>query len=191
MSRYAIRGAGGWLALLAAASSACAQDVVVNGGFAGGLTGWTVSGEGSATASTDDIDDDPDSGSVLVRNAETTAGSRTHPIEQCITIETPGEYRFGASGRIDASQAPGRAIVGYTAYLGPACDGDIVGGGGTSIPRATTWAAFELILIIPDAPRTFRLRVAVDKPGAEGALEAQVDDIYLIRGERVFRSGFE
>lgn len=191
MSRRTRHRAGGWLALLVVACPACAQDVVVNGGFAGGLMGWTLSGEGSATPSVDDIDDDPGSGSVLLRNEETTAGSRTHPIDQCVTIALPGEYRFGASGRVGATQVPGRAVVAYTAYLGSACDGAIVGGGGTAIPRATDWASFELVLRIPDAPRTFWLRVAIDKPGAEGTLEVQVDDVYLIRTDRLFRSGFE
>lgn len=192
MSRRVLhRYLGGLFAWLVFASTVDAQDVVVNGGFAGGLTGWTVSGEGSATASTDDIDDDPGSGSVLLRNDETIAGSRTYPISQCITIEGVGEYRFGASGRVDPSQAPGRAVVGYTAYTGPACDGAIVGGGGTFIPRSTAWASFELVVSVPDVPRTFWLRVAVDKPGAEGTLEVQVDDVYLIRTDRLFRSGFE
>ena len=192
MSRRTLHRRVAWpIALLVVAPPAYAQDLVINGGFAGGLTGWTLSGEGAATPSADDIDDDPGSGSVLLRNEVTTAGSRTHPIDQCITIELPGEYRFGASGRVDPSQAPGRAVVGFTAYSGPACDGAIVGGGGNFIPRSTGWASFELVFLIPDVPRTFWLRVAVDKPGAEGTLEVQVDDVYLIRTERLFRSGFE
>ena len=192
MSRRTLHRHPGWLfALLAATSPVVAQDFVVNGGFAGGLAGWTVSGQGSATPSADDIDDDPGSGSVILGNAETTAGSRTRPIHQCITIEGPGEYRLGASARVDPSQVPGRAVVGFVSYTGTACDGGIVGGAGTYIPRAAVWTPLELVVRIYDVPRTLSLGVEVDKPGAEGTLEVQVDDVYLIRTDRLFRSGFE
>jgi hypothetical protein len=192
MSRPALHRRAGWLlAMLGAMSPVGAQDFIVNGGFAGGLAGWTLTGEGAATPSSDDIDDDPGSGSVLLRNEEASADSRTHPISQCITIEAAGEYTIGGSARVDPMQVPGRAVVGVVYYTGPACNGGIAGAAGRFIPRAAAWTPIDLVLRIDDVPRTLWLRVAVEKPGASGTLEVQVDDVYLIRGDRLFRNGFE
>lgn len=183
--------AGGMFVVAAMIAPASAQDFVVNGGFAGGLAGWTLTGEGSATPSSDDIDDDPGSGSVLLRNDETTAGARTGPISQCITINAAGEYTLGGSARFDPTQPPGRVVIGVVYFGGPACDGPIFGASGGAVPWTTVWTSFDLVLPIYDVPLTLWLRVEVEKQGAEGTLEVQVDDVYLIRGDRLFRDGFE
>ncbi len=169
-------------------SPAVAQNLVIDGGFASGLTSWRLTGEGSAATSIDDINNDPSSGSVLLRNAEIVANTRTHPIDQCITINLPGEYVIGASSRIEASQAPGRATLSYQLYTGSNCDGGIGSGGGRFIPPAPTWTAIEFFFRIDIVPVTLLVRIGVDKPDAEGSLEFQADQVYL---EPVFRSGFE
>lgn len=179
------------LALVCVQTSPAAQDLVADGGFDQGLSAWRVSGEGSAATSSEDIDDDPSSGSVLLRNAQDTAGSRSNPIDQCIAIEAPGEYFLGASARIAPGQVPGRAVISYVLFRGPACDGSIGGGGGRFVPADDDWTSIETSWSNQEYPLTLWLRLGVDKPGADGTLEVQFDDVYLIRGDRLFRSGFE
>lgn len=173
------------------ASHASAQNLVDNGGFAGGASGWRVSGEGSWSSSSDDIDDDPASGSVWLRNEETTAGTRTHPLDQCITIEIPGEYLVGGSVRVGAGQPTGYATLSTSVFTGSACDTGFFTGNGRAMPRTQTWTSVEFIQRIDNVPATLLIRVGVDKPGADGTLEVQADDIYLLRTDRLFRNGFE
>lgn len=168
--------------------SAMAQNLVADGGFANGLAAWRLTGEGSASASTDDINNDPGSGSALLRNAETVANTRTHPIDQCITINVPGEYIIGASARIAASQAIGRAALSYQLATGSNCDTGFTSGGGRFIAAAPTWTSIEFFFQVDTVPIQLWVRLGVDKPGAEGTLEIQVDHVYV---EPVFRSGFE
>lgn len=176
------------------ASHASAQNLVDNGGFAGGAGGWRVTGEGTWSPSSNDIDDDPASGSVWLRNEETTADTRTHPLDQCITIEAPGEYLVGGSVRFageGTGRATGYATLSTSVARGSACDSGFIGGSGLSIPRSQTWTSIEFIQRISEVPVTLLIRVGVHKTAADGTIEVQADDIYLLRGDRLFRSGFE
>lgn len=176
------------LALLPVAASA--QNLVANGGFSAALDGWTQTGDGTASPSPDDIDGDPASGSALIRNALPDAGTRTFPLEQCVVLTGPGNYLIGGSARVDPAQGGGRAQVSVVAYGNLDCTGSIRGGAGLFVPRASSWTAVTFIYSV-DIAQSFLLRLGVDKPGAGGTLEVQVDDVFVELTPLLFRNGFE
>jgi hypothetical protein len=167
-----------------------AQNLASNGGFDLGLTGWRVTGEGTASASPDDVAGDPASGSALLSNALPDAGTRTHPIDQCVALPGAGEYEVTGSARVDPAQPPGRATVAVLRYAGPDCTGSLIGGAGQFVTRSATWAATGFRVTMPDGG-SLLLRIGVDKPGAGGTLVVQVDAVSVVRTPQVFSDGFE
>lgn len=180
--------AGSLLALLPVAASA--QNLVANGGFSAALDSWRATGNGTASHSPDDIDGNPASGSALLRNARVEAGTRIYPLDQCAVLIGPGEYRIGANARVDPAQVDGRAAVHFVAYDGIDCTGTTRGGLILLISRDSVWTAFSFLTTI-DTARSMLIRLGVDKPGAGGMLEVQVDDVFVERTPLIFRSGFE
>lgn len=180
--------AGALITLLPAVASA--QNLLANGGFSAALDGWRATGDGTASPAPEDVVGDPSSGSALLRNAQVDAGTRTNPLDQCVVLTGPGEYLIGASARVDPAQVGGRAVLGSVLYDGVDCTGGIRGAGGQFIPRAPAWTAVGFVVPVTIGA-SMLVRLGVDKPGAGGTLEVQVDDVFVERTPLVFRSGFE
>ncbi len=180
--------AGLLLALLPVVVSA--QNLVSNGEFSTALDGWRATGDGTASPSPDDIDGDPASGSARLRNALPDAGTRTFPLEQCVALTAPGTYLIGGSARVDPAQVGGRAQITVVAYGNPDCTGSIRGAGGLFVSRASVWTAVTFTYSV-DIAQSFLLRLGVDKPGAGGMLEVQVDDVFVELTPLLFRNDFE
>lgn len=170
--------------------TASAQNLALNGGFDAGLAGWRATGEGTAAPSTEDIVGDPGSGSVRLGNAQPDAGTQVVPLDQCIPMLVPGTYEIGGSARVDPAQVPGRAVIGVALYDGLACDGALRAVAGRFIPRAATFTpvAFEFTAANGGS---LLLRLGVDKPGAGGSLEVNIDAVSVVRTPLVFADGFE
>jgi hypothetical protein len=58
------------------------------------------------------------------------------------------------------------------------------------VPRASSWTAVTFTHPA-DIAQSFHLRLGVDKPGAAGTLEVQVDDVFVELTPLLFRNGFE
>jgi hypothetical protein len=164
--------------------------LVANGDFSSALAGWRATGAGTAAPSPDDIDNDPASGSVLLRNARVEAGTRIYPLDQCVVLIGPGQYRIGANARVDPAQVDGRAAVQFVAYDGIDCTGTTRGSWILLISRDSVWTAIG-ILVAVDTARSMLVRLGVEKPGAGGTVEVQVDDVFVERTPLIFRNGFE
>lgn len=178
------------LLLVALPCSLRAQELVVNGGFDGGLAAWRITGDGTATYASDDITGGPGSGSARLANASADAAIQVVPLDQCIPMLPPGTYAVSASARVDPAQVPGRAVFGVTLYGGMACDGAIRGGGGRDFARSTAFVSSTFEFTAADGG-SFLLRLGVDKTNAGGVLEATFDAVSVVQTPLLFRSGFE
>lgn len=176
--------------LVALPCSLRAQELVVNGGFDGGLAAWRITSDGTATYASDDITGSPGSGSARLANASPDAAIQVVPLDQCIPLLPPGTYAISASARVDPVQVPGRAIVGVTHFDGMACDGAIRGGAGRSFVRSAAFVSTTFEFVLPTSG-SLLLRLGVEKTNAGGVLEATFDAVSVAQTPLLFRSGFE
>jgi hypothetical protein len=168
-----------------------AQELVANGNFDNALDGWIVTGDGEAVHETDDVDDNPVSGSVQVTNLQPDAGSRVVPLRQCVGVAGGGTYLVGASSRIPAGQGNGKLVLSVGIHRSADCSSGISGGFGRSLPTGDAWSPTALIQSIASDTQSLLISLGVDKTAAGGSFGGQVDAITLERLPQIFDDGFE
>lgn len=186
--------------LLAAADTAAAQNLLVNGEFDSDLSGWLIDAAAAPAPAweTFDIADPARSGAVRVGNASPEAANRLYPLEQCIALTVPGPYRIVARGYIPPGQGGGKLVVSYWLSLdNPDCPQwqGSQSGGGNYITTIGGWGRYEqsVAATMPSPiPPNARIKISlgVEKDAAGGEFFGYFDAV-SVSGDAVFADGFE
>lgn len=180
----------GALALFAFALPAGAQNLLVNGRFDDGITGWTVRPEGAAAPSPVDIGNSPASGSALLTTNEALAAARVYPLDQCIALTATGRYRIGASGRVVAGPSAAALVWSYFYRASATCSGGSNAAGGRFI-ETPTWSGVEQVVEVTTLPATIQVLLGIEKAPAGGAASGHFDDVFVLLDDVTFIDGFE
>lgn len=186
--------------LLAAAITATAQDLVVNGDFERDLSGWLIDPAVAPAPVWDAVDIDAlaGSGAALVRNTSAEASNRVYPLEQCIPLSGPGPYRIVAHGYIPSGQGGGKLVVSYWFSLdNPDCPQwqGSQAGGGNFIATVGGWGRYEQTIAAdlpsPAPPHAMiKISLGVEKEAAGGEFLGYFDAVSVL-GDSIFADGFE
>lgn len=181
------------LSLFFACDIAAAQNLVVNGGFAGNLAGWTMQPAGAATYSVEDIDLLPGSGSVLLTTNVGMAGVLVYPLKQCVSLPAIGIYEIGASGRLSSGvQAADLLNLTVQAWDSSDCTGAFRSGSSATIAPLPAWRAVSATLTVKTLPASIEILLGIEKAAAAGSASGRFDRVYLIAGEDdIFTDQFE
>jgi hypothetical protein len=166
------------------ATSASAQDFVLNGGFDTSLIGWEISDPNLlAEWLPVDADGDPDSGALRMTNV--SAGSSNGvTVRQCIPVNAGQRYTTTGKVRIpdgDGQDLANLARIGIRWFSAPDCtepNGGALSANG-SPPAFNTWVNQTLSALARPGARSAEVRALVTKNPAGGTFIADFDDITL------------
>lgn len=161
-------------------------NLLDNGGFDAGLTGWRTAS--SAVFSPDDGKEDPASGSAIQRNDQPNgSGGGVSAIDQCIKVEPKTEYLVSALLRIVPGDRAGRAFVRVNLYPSEDCGGspETFVTVAESARADGAWTADFGRFTTGPATRTARVVLFAGKDDDGGELEAGFDDLVLRRDNPV------
>lgn len=181
------------LALLAVSSTGGAQQLIANGDFDSGLSGWDVSVVGTTWAPFDYAG--ASSGSVLVTNDLATAGAATINLTQCVVLPKAGRYVVSANGYLPAGQASGNLYVNRILHLPTTTCQGIGDGLGFLLPATIgAWSQVSTSIEIDDidalAGASIEVRMGIQKTPAGGSIQGYIDAVRVIY-DPVFVDGFE
>ena len=163
---------------LLAAGAASADNVLVNGGFASDVSGWTSPPDAFATWVASDATGSPTSGSAQVTSIAGQGGTITG-LYQCVAAVPGTSYDFGARARVDAATGV-TAFVMLSFFSGAGCAGTELSRSSSDSPPIGSW---DLVggkgATAPDGAASMRLLLAVQKAAAGGQATALFDDAYL------------
>lgn len=188
--------------LLVAAPAATAQNLVVNGDFDSDLSGWLIDPAATPAPIWEDVDiDDPaGSGAVRVSNTSSEAMNRIYPLEQCIRLTEPGQYRILVHGYIPPGQGGGKLVASYWLSLdNPDCPQwqGSQEGGGNFIATVGGWGQYErvtgIVLPSPVPPNAMiKISLGIEKEAAGGSFYGFFDAVSVSAlGDSIFEDGFD
>lgn len=152
-----------------------AQNLLVNGDFDSGISGWTLTGDVGAVVFNSSVDalNHPNSGSVLLNEPMIAITG----IEQCIPASGATNYRFGIAVRGDKNAL---FLVEY--HDQPNCTGALIGGGGVGFfDPISEFHFFRREESSPVGTQSIRYRYYQPSPVPPNTTEA--DKAFLVEGE--------
>lgn len=186
--------------LFAAAGSATAQSLLVNGDFDRDLSGWLIDASVSPAPiwAGFDIADPERSGSARVSNTSSEAAARIYPLEQCIALTVPGPFRIVAHGYIPPGQGAGKLVVSYWLSAdNPDCPQwqGAQAAGGNFLTTIGGWGRYEqsIAATLPSPlPPNARIKIflGVEKEAAGGEFFGYFDALSVF-GDAIFSDGFD
>ncbi|MEM7479613.1 MAG: beta-propeller fold lactonase family protein [Acidobacteriota bacterium] len=170
------------------------RNLILNGDFDFGLTGWTPSPASPGAIAFDDTRDGWGwslSGSLLMRNL---AGESFLGMQQCINTETTEDLRLLWQGHLMADLAADISVgVEITQFEGPDCSGPIAS---VTIPEhrpeavGPPWMVFGRTVEPVSGLRSIRLEIQAATPQGD-AFDLGVDSLSLAASDEIFSDGFE
>lgn len=178
---------------LSLASSAHAQNLLVDGDFNSGSTCW----QNVALASMNVVASDG-TPAPSVDLTTSTSGASGQGLYQCISVTAGASYRIGASVKRTSSAPTAISTVGIAvAFYGPPYCGvgsPLGGSGAVSDPDVLavgTWTALHASNIVAPPGATFAL-VGVGANNANaGSYTFRVDSAFFGPNEYIFGNGFD
>jgi hypothetical protein len=161
-----------------------AGNILANGGFDSGLAPWEFqdrfpNGPGTAAWSSFDANNNPNSGSIRLRNTRPAEGSHTFQQLQCTAVEAGQIYEYG--GKFFAtSGSAGSAVFGIVEYADDNCDVAAVANE-TQTPRirtAATWQSESYTKRMGSTTRSVFVVIG-SRATAAGTFEIFMDDVFL------------
>lgn len=169
------------LGLWLCASGASAANLLTNGGFDGGTSGWQLVSEPGRYRSewrAEDATGDVASGSVRIEHLGDAASAYTAAI-QCVAVSAGATYQTAARFRVPAGQSgSGAGIVGISWYASPGCSGGYIQGG-VLLTRDTVggWNRETGSVTAPAGAVAARIELQVELETAGTTLFGDFDDI--------------
>jgi len=167
--------------VLAVAVGAKATNLVENGTFTTGTSGWTSYGAGLQLMWTDqDASGSSSSGSALATASDNNTSNKVY---QCVASGIFGGGSYDISAKL---KIPGYAVVAGTSSLyltwreGPSCGGANLGVKTYTTYLQDTWVTLsDSGLIAPEGAQSVEVAVTVVKTGSGGVYHTYVDDVVL------------
>ncbi len=176
---------------LVQSAGAGAENLLSNYGFDGNTTSWTDESDAYATAvySTDDMNAQPGSGSVVVTSYSSSPTSEYQPLWQCAEVVEGQKYLLGGWVKIAGGQSE-TGHGGLTVYWtpNPDCSGWLAGGTAQS-SAIGDWERTSELVVAPTGAISARVMLAVNKTETTGEFSVSVDDVFFI--PVLFADGFE
>lgn len=166
------------VALLAAAATAHAENLLVNPGFDRSLQGWTVIHDGATTAwQQPDADGSPGSGSAKV--TFTAQGFlRVKAFSQCVPVTAGTPYALSAKIRTQTPQAALFMAIGVEFDTSADCTGTALGGNGLPLtPPTADWTGVGGAGYAPDGAQA--ALVVFTAQSDSGSATFELDDLYF------------
>lgn len=168
------------MAVLAIASSAAAQNQVVNPGFTGGLAGWTLPADPGYTVAHDAAQGWVGPGALRVSTPAATAGPLT-AAQQCLTVAGGQVLDYGAHFRFESGHAANlKGAVNVIWFTDAACSAGASLGPGTNTVTdlGDTWLPVHANdIVVPAGTGSALLRVRINTVAGESV--GWFDDVYL------------
>lgn len=169
------------LGLWLCASGASAANLLTNGGFDGGTSGWQLVSEPGRYRSewrAEDATGDVASGSVRIEHLGDAAVNYAATV-QCVAVSPGATYQTAARFRVPASQSgSGTGRIGITWYSSPGCSGGFIQGG-FLLTRDTVggWSRQTGSVVAPAGAASARIELQVELETAGTTLFGDFDDI--------------
>jgi hypothetical protein len=184
----------GYVLLLFLSFDVSAQSILLNSQFNTNLDNWDLGGLVEPVWDSLDADDNPGSGSALIRNTWPDGFSDEAVLSQCL-FDGKGSYDNSVSVYIPSGQArTGSVVIRYYYYaLSNDCTGDFQASGGalkaTPFDQWVHLAGLRINALISPGG-SIQYVIAIRKTEAGGEFKAWVDKAYLLR-EVPFKDSFE
>jgi hypothetical protein len=168
------------MAVLAVASSAAAQNQVVNPGFTGGFTGWTLPANPAYASVHDATQGWVAPGALRVSTPAATASSFIVAL-QCLTVAGGQVLDYGGHYRFESGHAANlKGTVGVIWFTDATCTVGPSGGPETNTVTdlADTWLPIHADnVVVPPGTGSVLLRVRIGAVTGESV--GWFDDVYL------------
>lgn len=185
------------LIVLSCLASACVSalaesNLLNNPGFASDLSGWANPFDRPAAWDLDDAMLSSDSGSALLGHADISNGAYSTVLSQCIPVNVPGDYMFGAWMRnLPDQPLLGSGIIFLRQYFDAACT-IFATSQNTGIATGTQWELRESFALILADTQSVRIDLSVGKPSGETALhQVLFDAAFFEPYDPIFADGFD
>ena len=168
--------------------TACGDDIVVNGGFAKSVAPWAGDENVTVDFSPDDSTGKAGSGSATVQNASAGTGGAWSfaAASECLPALGRASYALAMTAFIASGQGSGGAGLGVTFYESADCTStELASNDAPPTDKTDKWVSVGTALSAPEAARSLRVRLVVEKPLATGAFEVKFDDVQVVRDARV------
>ncbi len=160
------------------AHGALSDGLLVNGGFATDLSGWTALKDAQAAWSAVNATGAPGSGSADVTSVAAAPGAVTG-LTQCLGVLPGVAYDFGGRMRIQAATGVS-AYVTLSFFSGAGCTGTELARTSTNTPAPGAWTLLgQKGAVAPAGAASAAVLLAVEKAAAGGSADAFFDDVYL------------
>lgn len=179
------------LAFSVAAVAHAETGSLSNGNFDSDLTGWDLSGTPPPTWNMADVTSNPDSGSVMLFNAEVQGNARVYPLRQCIAMPAPGIYAVEAAGILPAGHPGGRLVVSFVSRADADCSGSYTQSDGGYFLRSNgTWVHGTNNVTMTPGFMYLSVALGIEKDDGGSLLVGNIDAVHVIR-DYIFSNGFE
>lgn len=163
----------------------CQETLAQNSRFDSGAIDWTSEAGLLQAWKPENARGGASSGSVSLSNTNVVAGGTGNTgiaSYQCISAWTGDQFEIGARVRIAAGQGGGEAGVNLWFFGADGCTGPLLGGQDVAFTGETgKWVVVKSQLQIPAGTRSARVRLMVTKPFPQASLEAQFDDVLVVK----------
>lgn len=167
------------LAILATAPLQ-AQNLLSNGTFDAGVSGWTALGSGTSF-SFDGAVGSPAAGSAAATLTGAVGVSIDAPVAgQCVAIPGPGWYEGGGLCRLDSTSGSGFCRLTFDLYSDAACGAQVNTHWGSNVSGSSaSWATTLTRFSIPAGVGSVRVRPTLSKESAAASVAAHFDSLYF------------
>jgi hypothetical protein len=144
-----------------AGASALAPNLLTNGDFSAGATGWSLGGGVPGT-----LTPNPD-GTLSITNKSDPASTSLATAVQCLNTVNPGvAYTLKADVYVPAGQARhGGGHTRVTWWSGPNCTGSIISNpfGSQFVTTKGAWVATQTVFVAPAATKSARVMIGTEQ----------------------------
>jgi len=181
--------------LLAASTSASAYNVLKNGAFNGGATGWNLSSSGGGAAGSESYFGSPAGGSLRLQSYN--FGAISHA-DQCVDVHKWLALDFSLRKFVNGESGTGTHPFKVDVYDAADCGGNVLStitlpdaGDAVGGNPATGWIEVS-VLGTPLPSGTISAKVSLDTiAGASGVSYYLLDDVQVVPPDEIFPDSFE
>lgn len=163
----------------------CQETLAQNSRFDSGALEWSSESGLLQAWQAEDARGKVGSGSLLLSNTNVVAqgtGNTGIASFQCFSAWTGDELELGARVRIAPGQGTGEAGLNLLFFGADGCSGPLLGGQDVALTSETgKWVVVRSRTKIPAGTRSARVRLMVAKPFPQASLEAQFDDVLVVK----------
>jgi hypothetical protein len=163
----------------------CVETLVKNSRFDTSGADWDAESSLAQLWKPDNARGGSGSGSLLLTNTTVVPGGTGKTAlasHQCVVAWGGDQFEVGARVHMAGGQGGGVAGINLIFYGNDGCDGTLLGGQDVAFASETDrWVVVRNQLSIPAGTRSARVRLTVAKPFAQPSLEAQFDDVLVVK----------